>query len=185
MTAETVAPPRPLKRVALLTGSVIAMGIALMWCFLSMRAVMDVGGSCADGGPYLNATPCPDGAWLISIAVPLLLIAAFAGTFAAASLGAPDLILPMWFLLFGSLGANFLDYGFWSDPWVWGYIVCGVVFELMAFPALYLILPIPGSSSWSPKAETPRSRGALWWSVYAGLGLVGLVLGYVTYVAAS
>jgi hypothetical protein len=184
MSAEPEAPPRSAKRVVLLTSSVVLVGIALMWCFLSMRAVMDVGGSCADGGPYVSAQPCPDGAWLISIGVPLLLIAAFAGTFAASSLRAPDLVLPMWFLLFGSLGINFLDYGF-ADPWAWGYIVCGVVFEAMAFPALYFLLPIPGTSSWLPPTSQQRGPSARWWWAYAGLGLVGLVLGYVTYQAAS
>jgi hypothetical protein len=185
MTAEPVAPPLPGKRVAVLSGSVVVVAIALMWAFLSMRAVMGVGGACADGGPYVSAQPCPDGAWLIAIGIPLLLAATFAGSFAAASLGAPDLVLPMWYLLFGSLGANFLGFGFGSDPWVWGWIVCGVVFELMAFPALYLMLPIPGGSTWTPTPATPRRRSARWWWAYLGLGLVGFVLGYVSYQAAS
>jgi hypothetical protein len=185
MTAEPVAPPLPVERVAILAVAVTLVAIALAWCFLSMRAVMDVGGACADGGPYISAQPCPNGAWLISIAVPLLLIAAFAGTFSAASLGAPDLLLPMWFLLFASLGANFLDFGFWSDPWQWGYIVCGVVFELMALPALYVLLPIPGTSSWLPPTAKQRGPGVRWWVAYLVLGVGGMVLGYVTFQAAS
>jgi hypothetical protein len=185
MTAEPVAPPLPVKRVVILSGSVVVVAVSLMWAFLSMRAVMGVGGACADGGPYVSAQPCPDGAWLIAIGIPLLLAAAFAGSFAATSLGAPDLILPMWFLLFGSLGANFLDFGFWSDPWGWGNIICGVVFELMALPALYLMLPIPGSSTWTPTPAKPRPRSGLWLGAYLGLGLVGFVLGYVSYRAAS
>ena len=185
MTAEPVAPPLPVKRVAILCGSVVVVAVSLMWAFLSMRAVMGVGGACVDGGPYVSAQPCPDGAWLIAIGLPLLLIAAFTGSFAATSLGAPDLMLPMWFLLFASLGANFLDFGLWSDPWDWSWIVCGVVFELMALPALYLLLPIPGSSTWRPGPGSPRRRSALWWWAYLGLGLIGFVLGYVTYQTAS
>jgi hypothetical protein len=36
--------------------------------FLGMRSVLDVGGQCASGGPYVIATPCPDGTWLLPLA---------------------------------------------------------------------------------------------------------------------
>ena len=39
----------------------LVLAITLTWTFFSMRAVMNVGGSCADGGPYVSAQPCPDG----------------------------------------------------------------------------------------------------------------------------
>src|SRR3712207_7813523 len=45
---------------------VAGMAACLTLVFLGMRAVMDVGGACADGGPFVIDTPCPDG-------VPLLL----------------------------------------------------------------------------------------------------------------
>ena len=96
---------------------------------------MDVGGSCADGGPYVSAQPCPGGAGFIGIAIPVMVLATFAGSFAAISLKAPNLLVPMWTLLFGSLGWNFLEYGFTGpDGNVPGWIVCGIVFELMALP---------------------------------------------------
>ena len=76
----------------------------------------------------------------------------------------------MWFVLFASLGANFLDYGFWSDPWQWGFIVCGVVFELMAFPALYFLLPIAGTSMWTPTDEAaPGARAPEQGALVVGL----------------
>ena len=114
-----------------------------------------------------------------------MLISAFAGTIAGISLDAPDLLLPMWFFLFASLGANFLDYGFFSDPWQWGSIVCGVVFELMAFPALYFLLPIAGTSMWTPtekkrQGTSPGSK-ARWWWAYLGFGAVGATLGYLVW----
>ena len=40
----------------------IAAGITLL--FLGMRAVMDVGGMCAEGGPYVIEQHCPEGAAL-------------------------------------------------------------------------------------------------------------------------
>lgn len=185
MTADPVADALPVKRVALLSGSVLLIGLALAWCFLAMRAVMNVGGACGEGGPYVVAQPCPDGAWLIAVGIPLLLVATFAGMFAAGSLGAPDVILPMWFLLFGTLGANFLEYGLWSDPREWGWIVPGVVFELMALPALYLLLPIHGGATWTPAPTVSRRRAGIWWPAYAGLALAGAVLGYASFRAAS
>ena len=93
-----------------------------------MRAVMNVGGSCADGGPYVSAQPCPDGAVLIAIAIPVMLITAMIGSAAALSVGAPNLLVPMWGVLFGSLGWNFLEFAFKGDDIVWGWLVCGVVF---------------------------------------------------------
>lgn len=192
MTAELVAPPLPVKRMVVLSAAVVLIAMSIVWAYLSMRAVMGVGGACADGGPYVVAQPCPDGTWLIAVAIPLMLLAAFSGSIASVSLNAPDLFLPMWFLLFGMLGANFLEFGLWSDPWDWGWLVCGVVFELMAFPALYFMLPISGERA--PKtreekkfAKALAARGAsaasprtklLWWLAYVVLGGCGATIGW-------
>jgi hypothetical protein len=51
--------------------------------FLSMRSVLDVGGQCASGGPYVIATPCPDGTWLL----PLAIFAGLGFTFLAIATG--------------------------------------------------------------------------------------------------
>ena len=52
--------PVPATRVAgyLLGIAALAFCIALLW--LGMRAVMDLGGFCASGGPYEIAVECPD-----------------------------------------------------------------------------------------------------------------------------
>ena len=34
--------------------------LTMTWVYLSMRTVMDIGGSCGSGGPYVVANPCPD-----------------------------------------------------------------------------------------------------------------------------
>lgn len=102
-----------------------------------MRAVMGTGGTCASGGPYEIATPCPDNvAVLMTLGIPLVVGCAIAGSAVAIGLGAPNLLLPMWWLLFGSLGRNFLEYGLYDGDVVWGWVVCGVPFEAMAIPAL-------------------------------------------------
>ena len=142
------------KRVATLFVCVLLLSVGLIWAWLSMRAVMGVGGSCASGGPYEIATPCPDGSWLIAIAIPMMIIAAMAGSAFASSLNAPNLLMPMWFLLFASLGWNFLEFGFWHGDIAVGFIVCGVLFELMAFPVLFLV-PLGLRNKTARPAGTP------------------------------
>ena len=141
MTVPDLVVPVSGTRIVVLSCSVFVLGLALTWTFLSMRSVMEVGGACADGGPYVSAQPCPNGAVLIGFAIPLMIIAAMVGSAVALSVSAPNLLVPMWAVLFGSLGWNFLEYGFGNEDFlVWGWIICGVVFELMAAPAVVAIL---------------------------------------------
>ncbi len=170
---------------SLLVASVLLLGVTLAWAFLSMRVVMDVGGSCADGGPYVSAQSCPGGAGVIGLAIPLMLLAAFAGSFAGASLPAPNLLVPMWLFLFGTLGWNFLEYGFGSEGAVSGWIVCGVVFELMAAPALYFIWAEVKPGVFPQRGLPDTSALLRWWTVYPLVGAVGAVVGIVTFRAMS
>ena len=169
----------PTGRLTVLLVSVLLLGLTLTWSFLSMRTVMDVGGSCADGGPYVSAQPCPGGAGFIGIAIPVMLLATFAGTFAAISFMAPNLLVPMWTILFGSLGWNFLEYGFTGpDGTVPGWIVCGIVFELMALPGLIVIVMSGGTMWTSGKGASSKPTNAgLWWGIYLALGTIGAALG--------
>jgi hypothetical protein len=152
-----------------------------------MRAVMDVGGTCAEGGPYVVAQPCPSGAWLISVAIPVLVGAAMLGSYVALRLRAPGLLVPMWAVLFGSLGWNFLEYGFGDDGPVAGWIVCGVVFELMALPALGVMVagarfPLAGLTRATPAERGPQ---ASWYVAYAVLAALGAAVGTWSYHAIS
>jgi hypothetical protein len=171
---------RPAYRpTAVLLTCVLLVAVMLTWTYLGMRAVMDVGGSCADGGPYVSAQPCPGGAWLISIAIPVLVGAAMLGSYVALGLRAPGLLVPMWAVLFGSLGWNFLEYGFGDDGPVAGWIVCGVVFELMALPALGVMVagarfPLARLTGTTP-GEAPQ---AAWYAAYAVLGALGVAVGW-------
>jgi hypothetical protein len=167
----------PLIRIGMLMVSVALVLLTIAWTYLGMRAIMDIGGACADGGPYVSVQPCPDGASaMLSVAIPVLILATFAATAIAVTVGAPTLILPMWVLLFGSLGWNFLEYAFSSEGVVIGWLVCGVVFELMALPALVLLVAtakvrIPGTS-------TGEAIGiGTWWFLYALAGAGGALLG--------
>jgi hypothetical protein len=112
----------------------LAFSIALM--FIEMRAVLDVGGSCADGGPYVSAQPCPQGTWLMFLAI-------FGGFgwgalafWAGASIGGRYSAVPFlaWPALFCTLGFNFLQYGV-APPGgggvELGFLIPGILFELM------------------------------------------------------
>jgi hypothetical protein len=112
----------------------LAFSITLM--FIEMRAVLDVGGSCADGGPYVSAQPCPDGTWLMFLAI-------FGGFgwgalafWAGASIGGRYASVPFlaWPALFCTLGFNFLQYGV-APPGgggvELGFLIPGILFELM------------------------------------------------------
>lgn len=157
---------RPRRRSLVVTVvSVLLVGVGTAWAFLAMREVMEAGGACATGGPYVAATPCPQGAWLIAVAIPLLLLACFVGSWTAVSVGAPTLFLPMWGLLFGALGWNFLEFGT-RDGLTAGWLVCGVLFELMALPAWYMVV---------------RSAAGHWWLTYLLLVGAGAVAGVYTY----
>jgi hypothetical protein len=164
--------------VGLLVACVVVVALTLTWTFLGMRAVMDVGGSCAEGGPYQIAQPCPDGAVLLSAAIPVMLVSAMLGSALALLSRAPNLLVPMWALLFGSLGWNFLEYGFTDAGPVWGWVVCGVVFEAMALPAVVVVVAGSRLRGWIPavRDDAPAPR-LTWWLGYLILGVVGLALG--------
>ena len=162
---------------------VVVLAVTLTWSFYSMLAVMNVGGSCADGGPYVSAQPCPDGAILIAIAIPVMLLTAIFGSGIAMAVGAPNLLIPMWGFLFGALGWNFLEYSFIGDDVVWGWLICGVVFWLMAAPAVYAIL-VGVKNAVVPPDPPPPGSGSRWWvPAYAALGAVGFLLGAWSFAA--
>jgi hypothetical protein len=170
----------PLVRIGGLVASVALIGLALAWTYLGMRSIMDIGGACATGGPYVPVQQCPEGAsTLLSVGIPLLLLATFAASGLALWIKAPTLLLLMWFLLFGSLGWNFLEYAFAEDDVVMGWLVPGIMFELMALPALLLWL----GSSWLREfvAEQPASHGVRWKLVYVALVVVGAWFGLLSF----
>jgi len=144
----------------------LAMCITLM--FYGMRSVMDVGGACADGGPFVPAQSCPQGS-------PAALIL---GTFGWFGFGALTFVggalvggawagvgILAWTGLFAALGWNFLDYGLFNSPdgeIVWGWLIPGVMFQVMAFAPLVIGGTIVGSMramSVSGPARRPGGSG--------------------------
>jgi hypothetical protein len=150
MVSTTQRPAGPSPRAVAFTAiGWLGLAACLTMVFLGMRSVMDVGGSCADGGPYVSAQSCPDGA------TPSLLLGIFAGfgfgalaSIGGAAVGGIWAATPLlaWSGLFGSLGFNFMDYGVFSAPAdtgiEWGWAICGILFWAMAAGPLLAVLPI-------------------------------------------
>lgn len=179
MTEARVDGRLPVGRLILLTACILTVGLSVEWLYNSMRAVMDVGGMCAEGGPYAIETHCPKGSTLFTtISVPLWFAGVFVGLFAGASMRAPAPILPAWFLLFGLLGWNFLDHAFMGEGIDVSWLICGIVFELMALPALAIWLI--GRFRAGQITDGPSS-GLQWTLFYVATLAVGLWLGQLTY----
>lgn len=178
----------PALRVAILATCLTVMGIGVAWVYWPMRAVMDVGGSCAEGGPYVIETHCPEGVTtFMTLGIPLFMVCVFVG-FIAITLRAPLPVFPGWALLFGALGWNFFDYGFHADPsgrLVPSWVVCGVVFWVMALPAVVIFVGWPlvreryGTRRAPLDERTPQAMlpDAAWIPIYVGLLALGWWLG--------
>jgi hypothetical protein len=163
-----------------LAAGVLALSLTIL--FLSMRAVMEVGGACASGGPYEIAQPCPKGVgWMMPVSI-------FAGMGSALALAltagtGPKLWTLAWPALFLSLGWNFLEYGLdppgtaGNSP---GFLVCAVVFALMGGAPLVVLLRVGARATFWGAPTTDRrarlERSTLLSSLLAAVAL-GIVLG--------
>jgi hypothetical protein len=105
---------------------------------LSTFAVMSVGGSCASGGPYQIAVPCPDS---VAAFAPLSvfggLIAVGLSIYLAQGFGMP-LTVWAWTILFCALGALFLA-AFFATGDIVG-LLLGIMFEIMGLVPLVIEL---------------------------------------------
>jgi len=128
-------------------GALAGVAASLTVVFLSMRAVMDIGGVCADGGPFVPRQPCPDGIGGLLVGgmwIGVLLALVYMGL--AAKQGVPSLGGLLWPALFISLGWNFLDYAF--DPPFdgagveMGWLIPGILFMLMGGVPLAIWLSV-------------------------------------------
>jgi hypothetical protein len=110
-----------------------------------MRSVMDIGGFCAEGGPFVIEHHCPKG---VAAIMPLSIwggvIAGGVYVWQTIKHKIPSLVWLFWPALFLSLGWNFLQYGI-SPPGggglVWGWLVCAILFILMGAIPLVVALP--------------------------------------------
>jgi len=115
--------------------------MALTTLFMSMRAVMDIGGKCGSVDSEGAVRSCPGGvAGLLPAAIWGGLI--FTGLYVLVALKfkVPSLVSLIWPALFLSLAYNFFDYGVRGGV-NGGWIVCGIVFALMGVVPLLWAVP--------------------------------------------
>lgn len=136
--------------------------------YLAMRAVMLVGGFCAEGGPYEIRQHCPKGVvgfmfggiWGGAIMIGIYL-------WQTSKHHVPSLIYLAWPALFLSLGWNFLYFGLnppGSEGVAWGWLVCAIAFAVMGGLPLLLIKPILRpffSDDADPPPKHPFEGGAI------------------------
>lgn len=167
----------PQGRPGLRPGALLALllGIGLFTASLigvseAMRYVIETnGGYCASGGPYeiADGHECDGGAigLLVGGIFAMLLGGAVALAGSGTYLGAQGMGLSglLWAALFGLLGWNFIEFGFsppdnlTNDPPVWGFVIPGVVFWMMAAPGL--VAPV-AALRWrrqDPESTTPAN----------------------------
>jgi len=141
----------------------VAAGLTAL--FLGMRRVMEIGGFCAEGGPFVIQHRCPEGA------IPLVLGGLWGGLIMAGVYawqvikhGArPSMLGLLWPALFLSLGWNFLEFGV-NPPGgtglAWGWLVCAVAFGLMGGVPLMWALPAIVKTKPPSPGSRPGGRGA-------------------------
>lgn len=157
---------------------VVLLSVFITWFLAAMRAQMEVGGSCASGGPYVIVAPCPEHTTaLVLVGMFGSVVVALAGTVSAVSVGAPNLLVPYWTATSGGMAFNFLADGFTADEGlVWGWIVAGVLALVMALPGVYVMSPWQRIYDREPVKGAPLSRNA-WWLVYLVLAAAGVAIG--------
>lgn len=137
-----------MRRIAVYLLGIAGLSACLAAIFIATRAVLDVGGFCAEGGPFVIAQRCPPG-------TPLLVVGGIFGIFlfggltawGSTGLGRPyeGLIWLAWPALFLSLAWNFLEAAVtWPGGGIgWGALITGVFFVALGGGPLLLALRKP------------------------------------------
>lgn len=165
-------------RSLLLVASVFVLFLSVTWLVAGARAQLEVGPSCATGGPYEIVAPCPEHTTsLVLVGMFLSVAVALAGTLLALSLAAPNLLVLHWTILLGGLGGLFVVWGVGVDGGVsWNGVLTGLGFLAMALPGVYLMTPWQKLYRRQRVPGMPLSRGA-WWGVYLVLAVLGVLAG--------
>lgn len=130
--------PPPFWTYAATFGGAAGLTAAIMLIWHSMRATLAVGGSCAEGGPYVVGQSCPEGSVAaLTLAFPLGILALAVLVLGAARLcrGGAWIATLAWPALFLLLGGTFLAHGLTpsatgSAPTA-GWLLCAGLFTVM------------------------------------------------------
>jgi hypothetical protein len=167
MSSSAPAPgPPPFLQTARATVwisvSLAAAACGMTMLYLGMRSIMEIGGACADGGPFVPAVRCPEG-------VPFMILGGiwggiiFMGIYAWQTIKnkVPSFLAFSWSALFLSLGWNFLEFGLdppFGEGLEWGWLVCAILFGLMGgIPLIFAVKPVL-RNFFNPKPEPERVK---------------------------
>ena len=158
-------------------GGIVALAASIAASATGLYGLLLIG-TCASGGPYEIAQPCPDGTGLRVLLLVGGIFAGLASLVVFALRGgdrAPSSVgVATWVLGFGSLAAAFLYAGFGpeaGDEDGWGLFsgLMGGFFVLMAVPPLFFVrrassragtgASIAGLGALTPAAAAPRPSG--------------------------
>ena len=128
-----------MKKVLRLILGLALFSFSLTILYLSMRAIMAIGGSCAEGGPYEIQSHCPGGTGYLTPLSIFMMMGGGALYFSGLVKNSPNWGVLFWSALFLSLGWNFLDFSI--HPPVGGgvdigWIICAILFGLMGIAPL-------------------------------------------------
>jgi len=156
---------RVVARAMFLTLGTVLFVASLTVVYQSMRSVMDIGGSCTSGGPYVTSGPCPDNVvWAMPLGVFGMMAGAGLSLLATFPQGGPHPYVFSWSALFLALGWNFLDYGVspTGDGTSWSWIICGITFVVMAVvPLIFLFAPRTFRwATWGPTEQPVPGAGS-------------------------
>jgi hypothetical protein len=161
-----------MKAIRLIVGTLVTVAGAagftacLLAAFNGMRDVMRTdGGFCASGGPYVIAHQCSaSDSNLLTVGIVGGLLAAAVYAIGTGVLGRPVASAPLLArtALFGVLGWNFIDLG--RHPGAQqgassGWVICGVVFWVMALGGLAVFLAVAFSGLRNPGRPSPALVG--------------------------
>jgi hypothetical protein len=160
---------------------VFLLAVLVTWFLAGMRAQMEVGSSCASGGPYVVVNACPEHTTsLVLVGMFGSALVGLLGTVPAISAGAPNLLVPSWTFTFGGMAVIFLVDAFTEEGGVvWNWLFSGVVVLLLALPGLYVMTPWQRLYDREPMTGALLSRNQ-WWLAYLGIALLGVGAGSFT-----
>lgn len=165
-----------LGRVATTLISIACMAAIFVMVPLAMLQLLDVGGFCASGGPYVIRQECPDGVMpVLGAGFPLLFVFGIAYTVSLPT-GWRFLLVWCWPLLFLIIAAAFIvsaftapDQGFAAVPFI-----VGIVMAAIGIGPMLIGLPILPSPRRAANRGEPSAKGSLALQlVFVALGGVG------------
>lgn len=147
--------PEPIKPLGAIIALLALAAVALLsgLILLAARAIINIGGYCAEGGPYVIAQQCPQGtATILGLGIPLMIGLIFVYIVAKPSPW-PTLIFWFWPIIFIGLGLAFIVGAFAAPN---GLSIAGLLVGMMMI--VFGIVPVIITRSQQPLKEVIKDK---------------------------